>query len=206
MWSGCDRLGFPLLRLPRRSFRFHLLPVTKAQFEQYLAEPGGWGDAWYADILAVAPRASWRSFRPEDRERVFMTGVLPDEAMRYALWMGPAFDLPNEAEWRDTFRELNRSAATLADIDRRGWSPIALQIADSICDQLGTDRLADVALLRQRMGLVEWTRGKRVWRGLGSPRHEFWPNLWNPLGSDHVKDEGTRLKYVGFRLIERAAQ
>ncbi len=56
-------------------------------------------------------------------------------------------------------------------------------------------------------GLVEWVRQDRAWAGLGTPRPEFHPNLWDPL-SDVVKPISlqTRLKYFGFRLVRRIGQ
>jgi hypothetical protein len=53
-------------------------------------------------------------------------------------------------------------------------------------------------------GLVEWVRHGESWVGLGAPRPEFHPHLWNPL-THEVKpirpDE--RLPYFGLRLVRR---
>jgi hypothetical protein len=52
--------------------------------------------------------------------------------------------------------------------------------------------------------VVEWVRQGQTWVGLGAPRPQFHPNLWDPL-TNEVKplrlDE--RLPYFGFRLVRR---
>jgi hypothetical protein len=62
--------------------------------------------------------------------------------------------------------------------------------------------MLDLSLLRG--GLVEWVRRDQTWLGVGAPRPEFYPNLWDPL-TNEVKplhaDE--RLPYFGFRLVRR---
>src|SRR5712692_8216258 len=97
----CDRTGFPLLEWAETGLAMSLLPVTKVQFECFLAEPNEFGDKWYEEVLAVSPRVPWRQFDTGNRERLFLTGIQPNEALAFARWLGEDFDLPTEAEWRD---------------------------------------------------------------------------------------------------------
>ena len=78
-WS-CDRTGYPLLQVPELGVAVSLWPIARPQFEQYLAEPGGRDDDWYAGVLGVAERVSWRDADRHDYERQFMLGLLPEEA------------------------------------------------------------------------------------------------------------------------------
>lgn len=204
MHSTCDRTHFPMVCLPSLGFSFHLLPVTKVQFERYLGDPGQPGDLWYDEILATAPRASWRSFVAEKREQLFLTGILPSEAVDFARWLGPDYRLPSREEWRTIYAELNSDRgkrARLGELDTREWDPAAKRVVGAISRQMGSLLLADVCLLRRHSGLVEWTRHGGSWIGLGSPRLGFHPNLWDPLVDDSVNDTTTRLPFVGFRLI-----
>ncbi len=47
-----DKAGFPMLRV-RKVGAFHLWPVTKFQFEQFMSETGRYGDKWYDSILSL---------------------------------------------------------------------------------------------------------------------------------------------------------
>ena len=100
MRFSCDRTGFPLITVPEAMVAMHLLPVTKVQFERFLAEPNTYGDAWYEEVLTLNPRISYRQCTAENRERLFLTGIVPEEALAFARWMGDGFDLPTVAEWR----------------------------------------------------------------------------------------------------------
>ena len=75
-------------------------------------------------------------------------------------------------------------------------------ILEKISGQLHIRNMADYALLRG--GLVEWVRDGAEWVGLGVPRPEFQPNLWDPL-VDVVRPvrHEERLPYFGFRLVRR---
>ena len=75
-------------------------------------------------------------------------------------------------------------------------------ILRKISEQLHIRTLADYTLMRG--GIVEWVRRDKDLVGLGVPRPEFHPNLWDPL-TNIIKpirlDE--RVPYFGFRLVRR---
>ncbi len=132
MSSSCDRAGFPLVHVPDRGVFIHLLPVTKLQFECFLAEPKGFDDPWYEEVLAANPRASVRGWDDEAREQLFLTGVTPEEASAFARWLGPEWSLPSLDLWRHVYRALARTAFRPGHLDV--WSrrrPMGWPLADS---------------------------------------------------------------------------
>jgi hypothetical protein len=222
----------------------HLLPVTKLQFERFLCDASVYGDSWYEGLLALNPRVSPRRADAASREGLLLTGVLPDEALAFAAWCGPEYDLPTVDEWRAACAEWARAPAwnsggrTLSPIPRdvrahrppasgegggpeRGEGPggeahsgcVAVPEAyvpppvrlllDWWLGQPATSA-ADQALFRG--GIVEWVRDGEAFVGLGAPRPEFLPNLWDPL-ADVVRPlrPEERSRAFGFRLVRRQA-
>jgi formylglycine-generating enzyme required for sulfatase activity len=208
MQFSCDRTGFPLVALPALALEVQVLPVTKVQFERFIAEPNAFGDIWYEEILTLNPRVSSRRFTIENRERLFLTGILPEEALAFAKWLGEGFDLPTVAEWRAIYKALAADLALqrhLAELLSHPVAPLARDLLRQIQEEVGgahPTSLLDLSLLSG--GVVEWVRQGNAWVGLGAPRPEFHPNLWNPQ-VDEVRPlrVGVRVPYFGFRLVRR---
>ena len=205
-----DRTGFPLLEVvgvPGVAAA-HLLPVMKVQFERFLAEPNALGDAWYEAVLAGNPRVSYRKWTEDNREQLLLTGVLAEEAVEFAKWLGEGFDLPKVEEWRSIYRWLERrpfSDSELAMLRSHREGNVAGPIVDGLAHQLRAESWCDLSMMKG--GVVEWVRKGRTYVGLGSPRCEFKPNLWNPLipeGELVPIPQGRRIRFFGFRLIRRA--
>ncbi len=201
----CDRTGFPVLKLDKIRLQVLLLPVTKAQFERFLAEPNELDNEWYEQVLAINPRASWQRFRAERREQVFLTGILPSEALAFAHWMGKDFDLPTVDEWRTIDRLLMGNRLTKQDMHRLKSLPMhraAWGTVQRVLRQVNPSSWGQLALLRG--GLIEWVRSNGEFWGLGSPRPQFYPNTLNPQRDDPVRPlHNQRLPYFGFRLVRR---
>ena len=106
-----DRTGFPYLVVPEAEVAVALLPVTKAQAEVWLGDSSGPGDDWYAEVLAVGPRAGWRVAGKAPLWHLLLTGIHPAEAERLAAWLGPGYRLPTAAEWRAADRTLSALSA-----------------------------------------------------------------------------------------------
>ncbi|MFC1596927.1 hypothetical protein ACFL5Q_03170 [Planctomycetota bacterium] len=191
--------------MSRLDLEVQLLPVTKVQFERFLAEPNRFDDPWYEDVLAVGPRTSYRRFGDSDREGVFLTGILPQEALAFAEWMGSGFDLPTVREWRDIYVALGRLSSFTSPLTESHQTGMGCQ-AEAIWRRLmaQTDGRSLLELSRMVGGLIEWARNGNRWVGLGAPRQEFYPNLYNPL-ADEVRAirPDRRLPYFGFRLVRR---
>jgi len=208
MFFSYDKTGFPLIPLFRTELEVHMLPVTKIQFERFLAESHNLGDDSYKEALKLNPSVSHKQFTPDNREQLFVTGILPEEALSFARWMGNEFDLPTVEEWRFIYDELALGLDPLHDSttlpSQCPAEPVGA-LLQRLWDQCQPYSLFDLTLMKG--GLVEWVRQDRAWAGLGAPRPEFHPNLWDPL-SDVVKPISlkTRLKYFGFRLVRRIGQ
>lgn len=195
-----DRTGFPYVPLPDLGFAVSLLPLTKIQLERYLADVTPQGDRWYEDLLRLNPRVSpWR-FAPEERERLFATGLLPEEAMAVAAWLGEGYRLPNLQEWRMAYRKLAHLRFAAIDRSRR-ISAIAAALICQLGEHLRPTTAFEASLIHG--GVVEWVSSGADWIGVGAPEGRLKPNLWNPL-SDEVTPVNVqiRLNYFGARLIK----
>jgi formylglycine-generating enzyme required for sulfatase activity len=205
MQFSCDRTGFPLVALPELLLEVQLLPVTKVQFERFLAEPNSFGDTWYEEVLQLNPRVSSRRFTTENRERLFLTGLLPEEVLAFAKWMGEGFALPTVAEWRAIHKALGAEPASLRRLTTllsQQGARLAFELVQHLQASFQLPSLLDLSLMQ--CGVVEWVRQGSAWVGLGAPRPEFHPNLWNPQ-VDEVRPlrAGVRIPYFGCRLVRR---
>ncbi|MCS7279059.1 MAG: hypothetical protein NZ530_03245 [Thermodesulfobacteriaceae bacterium] len=206
-----DKTGFPLFYVS--GIQVQLLPITKVQFEKFLVESKEFGDSWYANLLNINPRVSYKTFTSENREGIFITGLLPSEINFFIKWMGNGFRLANLREWRKIYHELKKiplKRERLENLLFQVKSKPAKTIIERLLEQLNYEILyrearrelnwADITLMHY--GLVEWVKEEGSYVGVGAPRPSFYPNLWEPL-KDMVKPlkENERLFYFGFRLI-----
>lgn len=190
-----DKTGFPLVEV-RELGLVGLWPVTKVQFERFMSDANVFGDRWYETILALNGRVSCRWFDRNDYEKLFLTGIKPQEALQFAHWLGAEFDLLAVDEWRIFYQWLE-----LRDLP---GSPSSMLSAHASTMWLRLVSFADTprsfALMQD--GLVEWVRRGAEYIGVGSPRHRFFPNAYDPLHDGIVPIE-ERLFYFGFRLLKR---
>jgi hypothetical protein len=179
-----------------------LLPVTKLQFEQFISETNIVSQTHYQEMLALNPVTSPHHFISEERERLFVTGILPDEALAFARWMGDGFDLPTAREWREVYAALRRVPPPRQNPLLEAVDGVAKAMLERLSRQVEIRSLRDYALMEG--GLVEWVRHEKRLVGLGVPRPEFHANLWDPLVNE-VKPIrlDQRIPYFGFRLVRR---
>jgi hypothetical protein len=197
-----DVFGFPMVSMPGVDLSVSLLPVTKFQFERFIAQENPYSDSWYDEILAVNPRCSWRRIDEKNREGLFITGILPSEALDFAAWMGNGFDLPHAWEWRQIFETMARTRVGADPLQGFSGNPAAESIIDSLVTQVKPNNWAEMSLLRG--GLMEWVRNGEVFGGFGVPRQEFLPNSFNPEVDEPRRPLPTeRSRYFGFRLVCR---
>lgn len=202
-WS-CDRTGFPVLELPEAKAAVHLWPVCKAQFERYLAEPAGPGDAWYEEVLAVSPRVSLRNADLESYESALLSGVQPAETQKFALWLGNGYNLPTVETWRVVDRALQSAPLDAVDAaalrESADLSRPAKQLLELVL-KLAPQTWSALSLMRG--GVLEWViSGPKAFGGLGAPRPHFHSMIMNPQRDRPVQPlrEG-RHRYFGFRLV-----
>jgi hypothetical protein len=153
-------------------------------------------------MLALNGVTSPHHFPSEERERLFVTGILPEEALAFARWLGEGFDLPTAREWREVYAALRRvpppRQTSLLDV----VEGVSKAILERLSKQLDIRSLRDYSLMEG--GLVEWVRQEKSLLGLGVPRPEFHANLWDPLVNEIKPIRlDQRIPYFGFRLVRR---
>lgn len=166
--------------------------------------PNEFGDAWYDEVLRHNPRVAVTNFKPGKRERVFLTALLPQEAEKFAAWLGDGFGLPSVALWREVYQAFGKrpfqTAVRGAIVQRTTEkSPVAGELLAKLWEQVAPRTPAEALLLKH--GVVEWVRDNGHHVGLGVPRREFHANLWDPL-EETVKplSPDERIHFFGFRL------
>lgn len=200
-----DHLGYPWIEVDR-TISVSLLPITKYQFEAYLTEPGGFSNSWYEQLLAINPRCSWRDFEDGSREQLFMTGVFPSEALQFAEWLGPEYDLPTADEWRridEVIRGLKGTVLTDKELSRIKLSPIALWLVKRLVKLSRIQSWHGLTLMRR--GIMEWVHVGERFGCHGAPRPNFWPVTHNPRfdSPQFPSKPNRRDKQCGFRLVRR---
>jgi hypothetical protein len=204
-WSF-DRTGFPVLEPPQLGWAVQLWPVTKVQYERFLAEPAGPGDEWYETILSVSPRVPILDLNEKNYESAFLGGVLPEEALSFARWLGPDFELPKEGDWRAMDQELMSAALGTEDLASLradpGFHPQGRRLLEWCLKEFQPETWGQLALLRD--GLLEWVALKDgKFGGLGSTRPTFLAVIVNPQRDEPVTPvrPEERKPYFGFRLL-----
>ena len=202
MLISFDRTNFPLIAVEEVGIEAHLLPVTKCQFEQFLAEAGEVSRSHYRQMLRLNPAIPPEELTPDNREQLFVTGILPAEAQAFAEWLGEGFDLPTVKEWRAIYSALRWTLPPRHDLAAELVAGVTGAILAKLTDQISPCFMLDLALMRE--GVVEWVRHDDGWVGLGAPRPQFHPNLWDPLNHEvRPMQLDERLPYFGFRLVRR---
>jgi hypothetical protein len=201
-----DASGYPLVFVEPLDAYVQLFPVTKPQFERFIASSKHpeLGDDWYGEILTMNPRASYRDEDVRARERLFMTGVTPEEALSFGRWMGRDYSLLTAQEWAVCYEWFAGHAAPSAPRDLRGhMSQDALAVWNVVEDQWLEGRrqssLQELSLMTQ--GILEWVV-ERPGRycGLGEPA----ATKLQRKADDPVRPVGQRrLRNLGFRLRTR---
>lgn len=214
-----DRTGFPVLEAPDLPFAIHWLPVTKIQFEHFLVDTGIYDNDWYMKILQINGRISAGSANTSNYWQLFLTGILPQEAQRFAEWCGYGYRLPTSNEWKKALHyfahwqadpalvnsllsapNLNERARAIARTLDNVTREEAWQLSGDrlLCDQLGM-RLGFMEIVyetEQRSSFCCWGQpSKRLYGAASNPLRDIAPMQL----IDRVN--GMRMKHGGFRLI-----
>lgn len=201
-----DATGYPLVFVEPLGAYVHLFPVTKPQFEKFISSGGRreYGDEWYEKILALNPRASYRSPDVPTREQVFMTGVTPEEALAFGHWLGRDYALLTAQEWDICHKWFGEQAVLPTPQDLCGplsqdASAIWEMVEGEWLEQDSQTNLGKLSLMTQ--GILEWVV-ERTGRycGLGEPAG----SKLHRRAEDPVRPVGQgRLRNLGFRLRAR---
>ena len=149
-----DKTGFPLLVVEEAAVEVHLLPITKLQFAQFMDESQAVAPKKYQEMLAGNLAVSHEQFLAEEREQLFVTGVLPAEALAFARWLGDGFDLPTLEEWRAIYAALRREPPPRHQQLHDLVTGAAGVILRKVGEQLHARTMRDFSLMSG--GLVEW--------------------------------------------------
>lgn len=203
-----DTSGYPLVFVEPLSAYVQLFPVTKPQFEKFIASGSQqvFGDEWYEDVLGLNQRASYRSPEVLARTQLFMTGITPDEVLAYGRWMGRDYALLTAEEWRVCYEWFagQPSPSGLPHLPE-DLSQDALGVWEMVegqwLDQHRQSSLGELSLMTQ--GILEWVV-ERPGRycGVGEPEASKLQRRFN----DPVRPTGPgrrRLRNLGFRLCMR---
>jgi hypothetical protein len=198
MWNlDVDKTNFPLVKLKDGSV-FGLWPVTKIQFERFICESGEYGDKRYETACELNPRVSYRNIDKKNYEGIFMSGINPDDALKYTRWLGEGFDIPTINEWRHYYRLL---------IQEHSPENVEMELSPA-ADAIGKVllRISRNALQFTLMehGFVEWVHKDTGYAGLGVPRSAYYSNTCRPLTDivDEIRLEPVP-KFIAFRVIKR---
>jgi hypothetical protein len=199
-----DASGYPLILVEPLDAYVHLFPVTKPQFEKFVASgrKPGFGDEWYTELLELNPRVSYRSADVSSPEGLFMTGVTIDEASEFCRWLGRDFRLLTAAGWTTCYEWFAEQGAVSMPDELRGRLSQDAEAIWELIEGQWLDRQSTLqALSLMTRGILEWVE-ERPGRycGLGEPASARLQRNAN----DPVRPLG-RLKNLGFRLCTRLA-
>lgn len=197
-----DPTGYPLIMVEPLLSWIQLFPVTKPQFERFLTmgNQAGLGDEWYAKLLKLNPRLSFRNRNPDLYERLFITGVTSDEAISFGNWLGKGYSLFEANEWRSGYRWLASQPTTAMPLELSNQLAADARATWKLVEEQVRPRtLLELSLMSQ--GVMEWVFDeKKAFAGLGNPRPSspLSPPLreWFHL----VKPIVPRPRDFGFRL------
>lgn len=203
-----DATGYPLIFVKPLEAYVHLFPVTKPQFERFVATGKGHGmdDRWYEERDASNPRASYRNPDVPALERLLMTGVSTDEALAFSRWLGREYRLLSADDWINYYEWLGGNPAPAVPRGLAGrmsrdalaiWNIVEVQLLD----RRGPIDLRQLSLMRQ--GILEWVvELPGMYHALGDPAGDKSMRKFSEpvclLGA-----EPRRRKNLGFRLRTR---
>lgn len=170
-----------------------LFPVSKYQFERFMAEEGPrrglYTDRWYRDILRGNPRRSWK--RCEERPwELFLTGVSMEGIVPFLKYLGRGYRLPEVDEWKGLLGvegELRRMESHLKEMCRgQSAPPVILWIERGLFPLVSE-------------GLIEMLEGGEY---IGRPYQGLLPNTWSP-GDVREVNWDVCAHVVGFRVVRQ---
>lgn len=203
-----DITGFPLIHLTELGFDVHLLPITKSQFASFAETDQTFSVIYeHAKNLNPAPQRKDSTNRNSMKvESLLMTGILPEEARKFAIWLDndeptSDYELPDVTEWRAVYDclQYERCEQYIDEVLDNSPSEEAQTIIRRILKRQ-PQTLLELSLMRN--GIVEWVKKDAVWVGLGAPNPKFYPNTFEPLKECVEPIDATqRMRTFGFRLI-----
>lgn len=190
-----DRTGFPLIRRMEWPYSISLFPVSKYQFERFMADQGPKGkhftDEWYREFLKNNPRGSWKRQNTRSWE-IFITAADKDVVNAFLKYLGKGYRLPKTWEWRS----LLHVSGKLLMLQQKMQKSLTDQAAPPVSHWI---QKSFYPLMRE--GLLEIVTDDDTQRYIGRPWPGILPNMFSP---DVVRDVNWDLcaKAVGFRVVK----
>ena len=192
----------------------HLLPVTKVQFELFLAVGSNFSNALYKTILQDNPRSSFRHITKDNYWQLFITNILVEEAEQFARFVGPNYRLPSEDEWQKMYAYCAGVPRVATPPNITQWTESARLIWESVNKYQPLSPLkqtrnqqthfSDQCLLEY--GVMEWCTPLKTTRyeagGMGAVDHNLSQTIH--IATDQarpIKPLTQRLTAFGLRLI-----
>ena len=210
-----DTAGFPMIWVAPLNGYLSWLPATKIQLEYFLSATNDttFDEAWYYRVNEMNPRIAPGQVNSKNLFQTLVTGVLPNEARRYALWCGSHYDLMTVQEWGEAFDELNKEPAS-PDYIRQITSRDGLRERPKrLIEMMGQATKERAKTLAEQMlmrgGVIEYvyeSLDRNSYEGQGVAHSELpGGGMRKPkeLVKLNNKTEGTRMRQFGFRLLHR---
>ena len=198
-----DPSGFLAVCLGHSKKLLSFTPITKLQFEEYLATRTDLGDEWYSDLLILSPRLSWRAFPGVPLLPLLMTGVWPHEISSYTDWLngrlGRLTRLPTVSEWQQVYRAAEQKRVSLADIqqlDALDLKPAARHVQSALLREAHCRKQTWAHAMRMKGGGFDYVACSSGYLALGAPGH-----VLNPLKDSPRSVPPDRDPLFGFRLV-----
>jgi hypothetical protein len=192
-----DKSGFPLVSRQGWPFFISLFPVSKFQFEQFLAavgtHHGKYTDSWYRELIRLNPRCAWHQMR-EKPWQLYLTGLKLDDIQDFLKFLGSGYRLPEDDEWRalhgaanDLLSEKN---SLMEAITQYGQSapPVTQWMQNNLFPVTGKGVLERII-----------DGGKN--RFIGRPHPSLHGNNWNPVDTRDMDNRQAIHKLAGFRVV-----
>lgn len=205
-----DKANFPLIWIEPIQAYIHLLPITKLQFENYIADYRYVQNAgFYLDAIKLNPRIPPYGFSVDNYWRLFVTGLTITEIRGFIGWEGSDFGLPSSEEWIKTNQYLCNidSNEVLAKVKaERRINRFAKVILSKLDNIIKPKSALDLSL--QFNCFLEWVQSKgenNKYSVIGRPNTQLFPMIQEKVLKEiPVFDYERRTAHFGFRLINRS--
>ncbi|MDZ4672559.1 MAG: hypothetical protein SH821_16985 [Phototrophicales bacterium] len=202
-----DSTGFPLIYIPTVNAYVHFLPITKIQIEYFMSATteAMFDESWYTSLLSYSERVSPAQVNKSNFTHLFVTGILPREAQRFASWAGRGYSLLTSQEWR-AIHDYAASAPPMGDIVAEisqvgALKPRVRAVLEALKKNTSNkiDSLADqMHLTNGILDFVYEDEQQNAFVGHGYRSIVISPTDPQRLANSR---EGARIKNFGFRLI-----
>lgn len=196
-----DRTGFPLISRENLDFYIGLFPVSKYQFERFMAERGPfkelYTDEWYRRILKKNPRISWKKTNTNEPWRLFLTGLPYNAISPFLRYLGREYKLPTKTQWLELLKILSELKETKNKFLKcfNSFGEIARPV--KLWIEAGLFPLVEEGILE----FIEQEFKSDEVACMGKPWQKLWSNTFSAEEVKVVKFED-RAHSIGFRVVK----